>query len=105
MKRTQKPALNYASNEAFRVMQGFCRKALSGFQKEPMRKMCNHIHRIHLTFIESIKNKIYLSTLTEVKQEVPSFLHFLQDNLRLITLTGASDTTNNGFIPHILLQL
>lgn len=67
--------------------------------------MCNHIHRNHLAFIESIKNKIRLTTLTEFKQDVPSFLRFLQDNLRLITSTGASDTAHNDLIPHILSQL
>jgi hypothetical protein len=67
--------------------------------------MCNHIHRNHLAFVESIKNKIRLSTLAEFKQDVPSFLRFLQNNLRLITSTGASNTDNNDLIPHILLQL
>jgi hypothetical protein len=67
--------------------------------------MCFHIHRNHLAFIESIKNKIRLSTLQEFKNDVPSFLRFLQDNLRLITSTGASDTAHNDLIPHILLQL
>jgi hypothetical protein len=67
--------------------------------------MCFHIHRNHIAFVESIKNKIRLSTLSEFKNDVPSFLRFLQDNLRLITSTGATDNTNNDLIPHILLQL
>ena len=67
--------------------------------------MRSHIHRNHLAFVESIKNKIRLSALAEFKQDVPSFLWFLQNNLRLITSTGASDTANNDLIPHILLQL
>lgn len=66
--------------------------------------MCNHIHRNHLAFVESIKNKIRLSTIAELRQDVSSFLWFFQNNLRLITSTGASNTANNDLIPHILLQ-
>jgi hypothetical protein len=67
--------------------------------------MCNHIHRNHLAFVESIKNKIRLATLSEYKNDVPTFLRYLQDNLRLITSTGANDSSHNDLIPHILLQL
>lgn len=67
--------------------------------------MCTHIHRNHVAFVESIKNKIRMSSLSEFKDDVPTFLRFLQDNLRLITSTGAEETSNNDLIPHILLQL
>jgi hypothetical protein len=67
--------------------------------------MCTHIHRNHVAFVESVKNKIRLSTLSEFKDDIPTFLRFLQNNLRLITSTGAEDTSNNDLIPHILLQL
>jgi hypothetical protein len=67
--------------------------------------MCNHIHRNHLAFVESIKNKIRLATLSEYKNDVPTFLRYLQDNLRLITSTGTADNSHNDLIPHILLQL
>ncbi len=60
--------------------------------------MCFHLHRNHLAFLESIKNKIRLSTLVEFKNDVPSFLRFLQDNLHLITSTGAADNANNDLI-------
>jgi hypothetical protein len=40
--------------------------------------MCNHIHWKHLVFVESNKNKIRLSTITEFRDEVQTYLHFLQ---------------------------
>jgi hypothetical protein len=67
--------------------------------------MCNHIHRNHLAFVESIKNKIRLATLGEFKNNVQEFLRFLQDNLRLITSTGEDTTAHTDLVPHILLQL
>jgi hypothetical protein len=67
--------------------------------------MCTHIHHNHLSFVESIKNKIRLASLPEYKNDVPLFLRFLQNNLHLITLTGAADNAHNDLIPHILLQL
>jgi hypothetical protein len=67
--------------------------------------MCNHIHHNHLAFVESIKNKNPLATLSEYKNDVPAFLRYLQDNLRLITSTGAADNSHNDLILHILLQL
>ncbi len=36
--------------------------------------MCTHVHRSHLAFVESIKNKIRLSTLQEYKNDVPTYL-------------------------------
>lgn len=67
--------------------------------------MCIHIHRNHLAFIESIKNKIRMATLTEYKNDVSAFLRYIHNNLRLITSTGAADTAHNDLIPDILLQL
>jgi hypothetical protein len=40
--------------------------------------MCNHIHRNHLAFIKSIKNKIRLATLGEFKNNVKSFSIFFK---------------------------
>jgi hypothetical protein len=67
--------------------------------------MCQHIHRNHLAFVESIKNKIRLSTLAEHKNDVPAYLQFLQRNLRVITSTGDADTLHNDLLPHIFMQL
>jgi hypothetical protein len=67
--------------------------------------MCNHIHRNHLAFVESIKNKIRMATLADFKNDVQGFLIFLQDNLRLITSAGADKTDHTDLVPHILLQL
>jgi hypothetical protein len=67
--------------------------------------MCNHIHRNHLAFVESIKNKIRMATLTEFNNDVQVFLRFLQDNLRLITSAGANKADHTDLVPHILLQL
>jgi hypothetical protein len=67
--------------------------------------MCNHIHRNHVTFIESVKNKIHLSTLAEHKNDVPPYLHFLQKNLCVISSTGDADNLHNDLLPHIFMQL
>jgi hypothetical protein len=44
-----------------------------------------HPYCDHLAFVESVKNK----------NDVPLFLHFLQENLHLITCTGAADNAHN----------
>jgi hypothetical protein len=43
--------------------------------------------------------------LAEHKDDVPIYLHFLQDNLQLITSTGGKEDEHIDLIPHILLQL
>lgn len=35
--------------------------------------MCGHIHKNHLAFVESVKNEIWLSTLSEHKNDVASY--------------------------------
>jgi hypothetical protein len=67
--------------------------------------MCQHIHRNHLAFVESIKNKIWQASLQEYGNDVPKYLRFLTENLRLISSTGASEAAHNDLIPHLLLQL
>jgi hypothetical protein len=67
--------------------------------------MCSHIHRNHLAFVESIKNKIRSSSLASFNNDVQSFLNYLTDNLKIITSTGASEKAHNDLIPHIFLQL
>lgn len=67
--------------------------------------MCQHMHRNHLAFIESIKNKIRLTTLAEYENDVPKFFRFLHDNLKLISSTGTSADAHNDLLPHLLLQL
>jgi len=67
--------------------------------------MCNHIHRNHVAFVESVKNKIRTSTLAEHKNNVPAYLRFLQKNLRVITSTGEADHSHNDLLPHIFMQL
>jgi hypothetical protein len=67
--------------------------------------MCHHIHRNHIAFVESTKDKIRHSTLVEHKDDMAVFLRFLQNNLPLISSTGVADTSNNNLVPHILTQL
>jgi len=67
--------------------------------------MCNHIHQNYLAFVESIKHKIHISTLTEYKNDVPTNLQFLQDNIRIITSTGDADTVHSDLLPHMVMQL
>jgi hypothetical protein len=70
-----------------------------------LHTMYQHIHQNHLAFIESIENKIRLSSLPDFKHNVPEYLWFLGDNLKHITSTGSNEDEHNDLIPHILLQL
>jgi hypothetical protein len=67
--------------------------------------MCSHIHRNHLAFVESIKTNIRSSSLASFNNDVPAFLRFLSDNLKLISSAGPTDKQHNDLIPHIFLQL
>jgi hypothetical protein len=67
--------------------------------------MCSHIHRNHLAFVESIKTTIRSSSLASFNNDVPAFLCFLSDNLKLISSTGPTDKQHNDLLPHIFLQL
>jgi hypothetical protein len=46
-----------------------------------------------------------MSTLVTFNNDVPKYLRFLQDNLKLISSTGAAENTHKDLNPHILLQL
>jgi hypothetical protein len=67
--------------------------------------MCTHIHHNHVAFVESVKNKIRLSTLAEYKNDVPAYLHFLKKNLCVITSMGDADNLHNDLLAHIFMQL
>lgn len=45
--------------------------------------MCNHVHRNHLAFVESVKHKLRTTTLQDHNNDVPKYLQFLQDNTHL----------------------
>jgi hypothetical protein len=66
--------------------------------------MCQHIHRNHLAFLESLKTKVWSSTLAGFQYDVPKY-RFLGDNMKLISSTGGDDNAHNDLIPHMLLQL
>jgi hypothetical protein len=70
-----------------------------------LHTMCHHIHRNHIAFVESIKDKIRTTNLAKYKDDMAALLCFLQNYLRLISSTGATDTSNNDLVPHILTQL
>jgi hypothetical protein len=70
-----------------------------------LHTMCQHIHCNHLAFVETIKNKIRLATLAEFKNDVQAYLHFLTDNLKLISSTEATDTEHKDLLLHLFLQL
>jgi hypothetical protein len=67
--------------------------------------MCQNIHRNHLAFVESVKHKIRSSTLSDYSNDIQAYLRFLQNNLKLISSTGADASAHNDLIPHILKQL
>jgi hypothetical protein len=70
-----------------------------------LHTMCQHIHRNHRAFVESIKNKIRISTLQEFQNDVAAYLRLLKSNLKLISSTGDNDDEHNDLLPHLLLQL
>jgi len=45
--------------------------------------MCNHVHRNHLAFVESVKHKLRTTNLQDHNNDVPKYLQFLQDNTHL----------------------
>jgi hypothetical protein len=67
--------------------------------------MCQHIHRNHLAFVESIKHKIPQAMLQEFQNDLPAYLQFLSNTVKLISLTGYQDQEHNDLLPHLLLQL
>jgi hypothetical protein len=70
-----------------------------------LHTLCQHIHRNHRAFVESIKSKIRSSTLPEHNNDVPKYLRFLGENLKLISSTGVQEHDHDDLIPHIFLQL
>jgi hypothetical protein len=70
-----------------------------------LHTMCQHIHRNHLAFTESIKSKIRASLLSDFNNVVSKFLRHLHNNLKLISSTGDTENAHNDLIPHILTQL
>jgi hypothetical protein len=67
--------------------------------------MCNHIRQNHLAFVISIQYKINFSTLAEHNNNSPTYLQFLQDNIRIITSTGDADAAHSDLLPHMFMQL
>lgn len=45
-------------------------------------KMCQHVHRTHLAFVESIKTDIRFTTY---QYDIPKYIKFLCTNLRLVS--------------------
>jgi len=70
-----------------------------------LHTMCQHIHRNHLAFTESIKSKIRASLLSNFNNDVSKFLRHLHNNLKLISSTGDTENAHNDLITHILTQL
>lgn len=70
-----------------------------------LHTMCQHIHRNHLAFVESIKHKIPQAMLQEFQNDLPAYLQFLSNTVKLISLTGYQDQEHNDLFPHLLLQL
>jgi hypothetical protein len=51
---------------------------------------CQRIQHNQLTFVESIKNKLHLSTLAEHSNDVSNYLNFLQNN-NVFSVVAVSD--------------
>lgn len=67
--------------------------------------ICNNIHRNNIAFTETIKTKIRTATLSQFHDDVPKYVSFLRDNLRLITITDDSTTQHTDLLTYIFKQL
>jgi hypothetical protein len=47
--------------------------------------ICNNMHCNNIAFVESIKRRVRESTLSQFGDDVPKYILFIKDNLRLIT--------------------
>jgi hypothetical protein len=67
--------------------------------------ICNFIHRNNIAFVESVKQKIRLSTLLQVGNNVCKYIFHIKDNLCLITVNDSSPTNHNDLLIHVFTQL
>jgi hypothetical protein len=67
--------------------------------------ICNNIHRNHIAFTETIKQKIRATTIQHFNNDIPKYIIQLKDNLRLITTSTEEDQTHNDLITYIFQQL
>jgi hypothetical protein len=67
--------------------------------------ICNHIHRNNVTFVESVKQKILSSTLSQFEDDVCKYILHIKDNLHLITVNDSSPNDHNDQVIQIFTQL
>jgi hypothetical protein len=67
--------------------------------------ICNNIHCNNIAFMESIKCRVRESTLSQFGNDVPKYILYIKDNLRLITTSGTDATPHNDLLVYLFAQL
>jgi hypothetical protein len=67
--------------------------------------ICNNIHQNSIAFIESIKCRVRESTLSQFRDDVPKYILYIKDNLRLITTSDTGATPHNDLLVYLFAQL
>jgi hypothetical protein len=96
---------NSLSQEFLATLLGRFDKAYCNDGPLLLHTMCQHIHRTHLVFTESIKNQIRNTGLEFFKMDVVKYLEFVRSNLRLITSTGDNSNEHKDLNLHLLNEL
>jgi hypothetical protein len=63
--------------------------------------ICNNIHRNNIAFVESIKRRVRESTLSQFGDDVPKYILYIKDNLRLITTSDTDATLHNDLLVYL----
>eukprot|EP00590_Aulacoseira_subarctica_P005156 CAMPEP_0172437828 /NCGR_PEP_ID=MMETSP1064-20121228/72466_1 /TAXON_ID=202472 /ORGANISM="Aulacoseira subarctica , Strain CCAP 1002/5" /LENGTH=256 /DNA_ID=CAMNT_0013186333 /DNA_START=673 /DNA_END=1443 /DNA_ORIENTATION=- len=96
---------NSLSQEFLATLLGRFDKAYCNDGPLLLHTMCQHIHRTHLAFTESIKNQIRTTGLEFFKMDVVKHLEFVRSNLRLITSTGDNSNEHKDLNLRLLNEL
>ncbi len=67
--------------------------------------LTNNIYRNNIAFIETIREKIFITDLTQHNQDIEKYLIFIKNNLRLITTQSSPSEQHIGLITYSLHQL
>ena len=77
---------NSFSQEFLATLLGRLDKAYCNDGPLLLHTMCQHIHRTHLAFTESIKNQIRTTGLKYFKMDVVKYIEFARSNLHLMVM-------------------
>lgn len=67
--------------------------------------VCNNIYRNNIAFVETIKAKLRMANIDQFNNDIPKYITFLRDNLRLITAADDTTTDHNDLLTYIFNAL